>query len=57
MRWSVTVLLVAVAGVGKGAEELPFHRGVNLTDWLQGSSVKQVQFGRFTKQDFENIKS
>ena len=66
MRWSVTILLVAVAGMGGGAgagerlageEALPFHRGVNLTNWLQGSSMKQVQFGRFTKQDFENIKS
>ena len=39
------------------AQEIPFSRGVNLTGWFQTSSVRQVQFTKFTKADFENIKS
>jgi endoglucanase len=66
MRLPVAIVLMGVAGIcpdsGAGerpesAGELPFHRGVNLTNWLQGFSVGQIQFARFTKQDFENIKS
>jgi len=36
---------------------IPFKRGVNLSGWLQSSSVRQIQFTKFTKQDFINIKS
>ena len=37
---------------------IPFKRGVNLTGWLQYiSSVRQIQFTKFTKQDLINIKS
>ncbi len=39
------------------SEKLPFKRGVNLTNWLQSSSVRQIQFSKFTKQDLINIKS
>ena len=35
----------------------PFHRGVNLTGWLQAGSGRQIQFTKFTKQDFVDIKS
>ncbi|MFB0525602.1 MAG: glycoside hydrolase family 5 protein [Phycisphaerae bacterium] len=36
----------------------PFKRGVNLTGWFQYvSSVQQIQFTKFTKQDLINIKS
>ncbi len=37
--------------------EVPFKCGVNLTNWLQASSVQQIQFAKFTKQDLINIKS
>jgi len=37
--------------------EAPFHRGVNLTGWFQAGSARQIQFTRFTKQDFLDIKS
>lgn len=36
--------------------EIPFTRGVNLTNWLQASNVQQIQFTKFTKQDLINIK-
>jgi endoglucanase len=57
-------MLMAVAAVcayggatGVARTETPFHRGVNLTNWLQVGSARQIQFTRFTKQDLVNIKS
>ncbi len=35
---------------------VPFSRGVNLTNWFQESNAKQIQFSKYTKKDFENIK-
>lgn len=35
----------------------PFSKGVNLTNWFQSGSARQIQFSRYTKTDFENIKS
>lgn len=37
--------------------QVPFQKGVNLTNWFQSSSASQIQFSKFTKKDFENIKS
>jgi endoglucanase len=37
--------------------EAPFSRGVNLTNWFQKGSAQEVQFTKFTRQDFANIKS
>jgi endoglucanase len=37
--------------------QLPFSKGVNLTGWFQASNAGQIQFSRFTKKDFQNIKS
>ena len=37
--------------------QIPFSRGVNLTNWFQVSSAQQIQFTKFTQQDFINIKS
>lgn len=39
------------------AQEVPFQRGVNLTGWFQAGSAQEIQFSRYTKQDFEQIKS
>ncbi len=35
----------------------PFTRGFNLAGWLEATSAQQVQFTRFTRQDFINIKN
>ncbi len=40
-----------------GPLEVPFHRGVNLTGWLQAGSPREIHFTRYTSQDFANIKS
>jgi len=39
------------------AQTPPFSRGVNLTSWFQASDVRQIQFTKYTRQDFEQIKS
>lgn len=39
------------------SQETPFNKGVNLSGWFQQDNVQSVQFTRYTKQDFENIKS
>ncbi|WKZ70849.1 MAG: cellulase family glycosylhydrolase [Melioribacteraceae bacterium] len=35
----------------------PFNKGVNLTGWFQVNSPTEIHFTKYTKQDFENIKS
>ncbi len=37
--------------------QTPFNRGVNLTNWFQVNSARQIQFTKFSRQDFINIKS
>ncbi|MBL7112514.1 MAG: cellulase family glycosylhydrolase [Bacteroidales bacterium] len=37
--------------------QAPFSRGVNLTNWFQTGSAQQIQFSKFTEQDFIDIKS
>jgi len=52
----VAVLFVlGSSAYGAGDTELPFHRGVNLTNWFQASGPRQIQFTRFTRQDLANI--
>ncbi len=34
----------------------PFSRGVNLTSWFEAPSPRQIQFSRFSKRDFEDLK-
>jgi len=52
----VSACLEAQVRPGTGLEA-PFHRGVNLTGWLQVGSAREIQFTRYAKQDFVNIKS
>ncbi len=37
--------------------QTPFKRGVNLTTWFQTTDVRQIPFTKYTRKDFENIKS
>jgi len=37
--------------------QIPFSKGVNLTNWFQANSPRQIQFTKYTKQDFIRIKS
>jgi endoglucanase len=49
--FSVTLVQTSVA------REAPFSRGVNLTNWFQVGSPGEIQFTKYTHQDFENIAS
>jgi len=39
------------------AAQTPFSKGVNLTGWFQAGNVRQIQFAKYTKDDFIRIKS
>ncbi|MDQ3292123.1 MAG: glycoside hydrolase family 5 protein, partial [Bacteroidota bacterium] len=39
------------------AQEAPFRKGINLTNWFQASSVREIQINKYTRTDFEQIKS
>ena len=38
-------------------QRAPFNRGVNLTNWFQAGSAQQIRFSKYTKKDFEQLKS
>jgi endoglucanase len=38
-------------------QQAPFSRGVNITNWFQENSPKQIQFSKYSKKDFEQLKS
>jgi len=50
---SAFILTISSAGYAQTS----FNKGVNLTNWFQASSAKQIQFTKYTKQDLKNIKS
>ncbi len=35
----------------------PFYKGVNLTNWFQSNTIREVQFTKYTFSDFQDIKS
>jgi len=50
------LFLLVVASFGLEAQNM-FTKGVNLTGWFQAPSPRQIQFSKYTKKDFERIKS
>ena len=36
---------------------MPFTKGVNLTNWFQVNEVGQIQINKYTKKDFEQLRS
>ncbi|MFH1195051.1 MAG: cellulase family glycosylhydrolase [bacterium] len=38
-------------------QQQPFNRGVNLTSWFQVDDIRQIQFSKFDRQDFVQLKS
>jgi endoglucanase len=51
------IIFLTVSSIKLSVAQIPFSRGVNLTNWFQSSSAQQIQFTKFTRQDFINIKS
>ena len=59
-RMAIAVQLAVLLFLGNihlEAQDAPFHRGVNLTNWFQASGPRQVQYSKYGREDFENIKS
>ena len=52
------ILLITLSfGYNLDSQEVPFNRGINLTNWFQARSPGAIQFGKYGKADFENIQS
>jgi len=51
------ILFTALIQFANVSAQLPFSKGVNLTNWFQTDNVRQIQFSKYTKQDFIRIKS
>jgi endoglucanase len=51
------LLTICLLMIQLSQAQVPFHRGVNLTGWFQASTARQIQFRKFTKKDFVEIKS
>ncbi len=51
----LTIFLIFVFGALHA--EVPFSKGINLTNWFQAGSTRQIQFAKYTKDDFVRIKS
>jgi endoglucanase len=49
-------LVLAVAAASVSGRDLPFHKGVNLADWFQRSSAREIHINRFTQDDFLAIR-
>ncbi len=51
------ILLSLILFIGSALSQTPFSRGVNLTNWFQAATPQQIQFSKYKKKDFENIRS
>lgn len=57
-KYALLMCCVMIPGLfGMAEAQSPFSRGVNITGWFQTTGARQVQFSKYTKTDFENIKS
>ena len=57
LRYVIILALLFIPFYHINAQETPFNRGVNLTGWFQVDDARQVQFTKYTMQDFINIQS
>jgi endoglucanase len=55
MKKSLVIILIFTSVIF--ARDINFNRGVNLTGWFQTDDVKKINFTKYTKLDFINIKS
>lgn len=51
------IFLLLVIGFQYLQSQVLFHKGVNLTGWFQAENARSIQFRKFTKKDFVEIKS
>jgi len=53
----VLAIIILVATSGCVSAQAPFHKGVNFTNWFQAPTATKIKFSKFTKKDFEDVKS
>src|SRR5690349_869733 len=53
----ITAFLLLAISDKLFAQEVPFKKGVNLTNWFQANNVREIQINKYTRKDFEQIKS
>jgi len=53
----ILLALIVVFQFFNVSAQTPFSRGVNLTNWFQAGNARQIQFTKYTKDDFVRIKS
>lgn len=51
------ILFLFVLNILVNPQQNPFTRGVNLTNWFQANDAKAIQFSKYTKHTFEELKS
>lgn len=51
------LLLIIIINWVLVSQQNNFNRGVNLTNWFQSSGAKAIQFTKYTRQTFEQLKS
>lgn len=56
MRYFSIIMILFIVSTGL-TQTPPFNRGVNFTNWFQTSTPHQIQFTKFTKQDFINVQT
>ena len=61
MKYIIPFLLILCSvelhAQASNAREVPFTKGVNLTNWFQAGSAGSIDFSKYTFEDFEDIKS
>ncbi len=53
----MTIIVSLLLNLAYSQTPAPFHKGVNLSNWFQKSSIQEVQFSRYTYEDFVDIQS
>jgi len=48
---------ILTISISSASAQNPFNKGVNLTGWFAASNARSIAFTKFTKQDFQDIKS
>jgi len=57
MRKFLLFFLIVVFSSTSKAQQTPFSKGINLTNWFQYGDAQQIPFTRYRKKDFAQIKS
>ena len=55
--FAIILFVILILSGLKLPAQTPFKHGVNLTTWFQTTDVRQLQFTKYTRKDFVNIKS